>query len=327
MDKAAQVPWSAQVELTEGCNRRCSFCGIKAFKPKTDKTKTHMTKKLAKRVADDIAELCPRARIEFAMHGEPLLNPKKYSIIKIFRKRLDSQFMLTTNGIELLKKPKTAIKRLFACGINILMIDTYKENRAALLECMKSVKKVKNITVVDFYKDWAPKGKSPWTNYRGKEDRVVVLMDDLGERDGERASRKITNQGGNNVGAGIPENPLDKLCTIPFREISICANGDVCVCCNDYSHEYVCGNINIQSLKKIWYGNNFRAARRILYSRKRTFSPCGRCNLGSGTRVGLLPKYKEPTTKDFKRAKNVVFAHTSRSLIHEPKIWFKLEDK
>jgi MoaA/NifB/PqqE/SkfB family radical SAM enzyme len=295
MDSIIQKPWSVQVELVEGCNRLCKFCGLNSVREKPGPPYIFMEDYVVEDVIDGIDNLCTNARIEFAMHGEPLLHPLVYHIIKKFRTAFPkTQLQLTTNGMLLLKHTNKRIKRLFEAGLDILMVDTYEPYGNKLRDLIK----YKFGYVVDFYKDWAPEGLSPWTNYHRKISWTVVLMDDLDKRNGERKSRIITNQGGNNRLLPVPEGSLKKTCTIPFREISICANGDVNICCNDYIHKLVCGNVQEKTLNRIWRGNTFRAIRRHLSNKMRTFAPCSLCDIGSGSRSGLLPKYEFPSEKD-----------------------------
>ena len=91
------------------------------------------------------------------------------------------------------------------------------------------------------------------------------------------------------------------------------SDGDVNICCMDWGHDYVCGNVNTTRLSSIWGGPEFEAARAVLGSKSREFSPCNRCNAGPGARSGLLPKYPPPTEEDKKVVRRVVAANTSRN--------------
>jgi hypothetical protein len=298
-------PWSVQIEMVEGCSKNplCDFCGLNGIRDGAGDYK-FMTIELAERVAAQLADLCPMARMEFAMHGEPLMNPKAAEIASIFRCALPkTQIQLTTNGGPLMKDMAGKLNRLYDAGIDFVMLDTYYPERDKLRGLAANLPA--DITVWDFYDDCAPKGWSPWHNHGRKHQRLLVLMDDLAARDGEINSRVIMNHAGNMKTKPIPPEPLVKTCTNPFREISVCWNGAVNVCCMDWAHEATMGNIATQTAASIWWGKPFEAFRTALQNKDRRMSPCSRCDKNSGHRAGLLPKYPEVTRGDINTIKKV----------------------
>lgn len=298
MDHATVIgrPWSVQVELTEGCTRLCTFCGLNGIRTAPGGYK-FMTVMLAEKLASECAALCPTARYEFAMHGEPLMNPHYVDILKVFRNYLPlAQIQVTTNGNPLMKTQAGLERRvrelLGACDIDFLVVDTYEPERARLQAMLNAMPH--DIGVVDFYADLVPAKISPWANHRrkGPLQKKVIILDDIGERTGEVKSRVIMNHAGNN-GQKL-DKPLAKTCTNPFRELTVCWDGNVNICCMDWGHEYVCGNVRTEPLEAIWWGPAFAAARTYLQARRREMRPCTRCNKDSGTRAGLLPKLPPP---------------------------------
>jgi radical SAM protein with 4Fe4S-binding SPASM domain len=314
-------PWSVQVELTEGCNRLCSFCGLNGIRDKPGNFK-FMTLDTAMRTAQQLAQFCPDARLEFAMHGEPLKNPNYETILGTFRHYLPkTQMQVTTNGIVLLSRMQQKLDRLFAIGVDFIVLDTYRPERDKL---RAEVATLQGITVADFYDDWTPKGISPWHNHHRKVQRTVVLMDDLAARDGEVKSRTIVNHAGHNPEKGKLREPLAKTCTLPFREVAVAWNGNVNICCQDWGHDYTCGNLNRRTLQEIWTGPEFEAARAHLQNKDRNFAPCAGCDIGSGSRAGLLPKY--PTLEEKDRQVARLVNRTSRA-DYDPRVFVKLGRK
>jgi len=293
-NKKFQRPWSFQLSPVEGCTRICHFCGIKRIRSGPG-SMNFMSKAVYRRVSMGIAALNPQARIEIAMHGEPLAHPHLNDIIVTLRHfNPQAQIMLTTNGFRWVnsnQRMQTELELLFDLGLDIVVLDTYYPERDKLWH---NAGQLERVHVIDFY---GAGGKpSPWHNHRRKLRRTVFLMDDLGRRDGEIRSRIIFNHAGN---AGpATTGPLHKTCTLPFRELSVAWDGDVLVCCMDWGHELVMGNVLEQSLAEIWYGSRFMAVRRFLGQKQRAFSPCSRCNHPSGSRAGLLPKLPPPTPED-----------------------------
>lgn len=285
-------PWSVQVELVEGCNRLCDFCGLNAIR-KGPGDYRYLALELACKLAIDLGDLAPTARIEFAMHGEPLQHPNRHSIFASFRAVLpQAQMMVTTNGRVMRGRMQQELDQLFGIGIDFVVLDTYRPERDAL---RAEAATLQGITVRDFYDELAPAGWSPYANHRRKVRRFVCLMDDIGARDGEHPARKLHNHAGANPRGTVITEPWRKTCTKPFREMSITWNGEVRLCCEDWTGEYVCGNASERTLRDIWYGPEMEAARAHLQNHDRTFGACKRCDATSGMRVGLLPKYPPVT--------------------------------
>jgi radical SAM protein with 4Fe4S-binding SPASM domain len=285
-------PWTFQVELTEGCSRICGFCGINGIRSKPGDYK-HLHEDLAGKIAHDISQLNPTARCEFAMHGEPLMNPSYLRIFSIFRAILPKAgMMVTTNGVRFRKNMQARMDEVFDAGIDFILLDTYYPERD---ELRAEAAKLTGITVKDFYDELAPAGWSPYANHHRKYQRFVCLMDDIGARDGEHPARKLHNHAGSNPVLPTPSEPLAKTCTKPFRELSITWNGEVRLCCEDWIGDYVCGNVSEKTLAEIWRGPQFEAARTMLQSKRRDFGACKNCDAPSGMRVGLMPKYPPVT--------------------------------
>jgi len=288
MQERGDAPWTFQVELVEGCSRICGFCGINAIRSKPGNYK-YLDEQLAAKLAAEIAELNPNARIEFAMHGEPLMHPKHAFIFGLFRAALPkAQMMVTTNGKSLMKAMQQRLERIFEAGIDFVVLDTYYPERDDL---RAEAATLEGITVKDFYDDLAPQGWSPYSNHKRKFQRFVCLMDDIGARDGEHPSRKLHNHSGSAPGMDAPREPLAKTCTKPFRELSVTWNGEVRLCCEDWVGDYVAGDARTSTLAEIWRGPKFEAARAMLQNKRRDFGACKNCDASSGMRVGLLPKY------------------------------------
>ena len=317
-------PWSMQIELTEGCNRLCTFCGLNGIRSgKVGSPFKFMEVSTAHTLAKQIANFCPDVRLEFAMHGEPTLNPNFFEIISIFRKYLPkTQMLLTTNGRHWLKDLEEQFVKTFACGMDMVVLDTYEPERKKLQMLAKACTK---FTVIDFYGDGMADNNPmyPWMNHKRKVTNVLFIMDSIGIRTGESKSRALLNHAGNaaHTDKRVPAlaKPMRAKCALPFREISVCYDGNVNICCMDWGHEYTCGNILSRTLQDIWYGKEFVAARTFLYHSNRGFSPCDRCNAGVGSRAGLLTQMPKPTNEDLETIKLVHMKPQRNKL--ERKIW------
>lgn len=280
------APYCIQVEPTQGCNLQCSFCGINGIQNKPAESYRFMNVHTAKRIAQEIKRAGWNSRIEFAMHGEPTMNPDLREIISIFRNWLPkNQLMVTSNGGGLLKNTPTRIQELFDAGLNILALDAY-ENVNIVPKIFDRIKGIeRDYSIVQY-----PNGNATLTPHSRwpRGTRVVMIVQDISSaNDGVHAT--LNNHCG--MGASLNNSAQGKKCAKPFREMSIRWDGSISLCCNSFSGRYDCGNINHSPIDEIWNNKAFRIARLHLYHGMRDFTPCQGCDALS-YRVGLLPDAK-----------------------------------
>lgn len=279
----------------------CHFCGLAAIRSGPGGYQ-FMTLDTARKIASDAAEWAPKVRIEYAMRGEPLMNPKHLEIFTLFKELLpNASHMVTTNGdtIRTQKGPPwtrmlPSVEKIFATGLNFILLDTYypKERRDQLREEAYALQS-EGITIIDYFADWMPIGLSPYSRHE-KMSRTIILMDDLSARDGEHQSRLIKTHAGSNPTKSIMA-PLTRNCGRPFREMTFTWSGDFTLCCDDWRMEYVIGNVHSASLEELWCHPKIEAARARLMQKDRSFGPCRECDAPAAPRSGLLPRYDPPT--------------------------------
>jgi len=294
MQHVQEAPFCIQVEMTEGCNLGCSFCGLQHIRdngangPDDKHGKASAMKFLtlenAETIAMRIAEAKWSPRIEFAMHGEPTMNPDFIEIVRVFRKHLPKASLnLTSNGGGLLKNQgySSNINALMEAGLNILSLDNY--------DGIRIVDKI-----LQGYNGPYPVRKypqdldaNPHRRRKPNEHDVVVIQDIEAATKGNHST--LSNHAG---GSFPPNNKMDgKRCAKPFRELSVRWNGKVAMCCNDWPGRYKIGDLLTTTIQELWQGEAFDAARRALYHGQRTFEPCKGCDHVS-YRPGLLPDAK-----------------------------------
>lgn len=292
-------PYCIQIELTEGCNLRCSFCGIHGIREKAGNFK-FMPKIVATAIATDLAVLGWNSRLEFAMHGEPTMNPHYEKIIAEFRKWLPRNYMLMeSNGGGLLKDTVPKIQGLFRAGLTTLALDEYQD--------IPIVGKIwERVEAATLGKEGANARLFPFNNH---SDALMYDYPSCGpmgnphQRQGfQRLIRvrpiDVSTSGthaslNNHTGCGAPknQNAAGRRCAKPFREMSIRWNGDVAVCCNDWRGILPIGNVIESSIEEVWHHPVMYASRRKLYAGERDFGPCDGCDALS-YRPGLLPDHK-----------------------------------
>lgn len=285
MSRKQSPPYSIQIELNEGCNLGCSFCGLRGMREKGTQPWYRMKKETAERIIAEIKRVGWHSRIIFSMHGEPTLNPNVTKIIAMFRKAFPTTVMsMMSNGYGIVhgfgdisteQTISERVGKLMEAGLNDLIIDYYsaKGDAKTIEDALKGSEfKIEHLA-----------SKVPLYSPRAGHFRVLFNPPIQKEK---AINRHLCNHCG---AAG----PLDmsyqgKRCARPFRELAIRYDGSVAICCNDFRGEYPIGNIMEQSIEDIWYSKRFEAARILLYAGERSFKPCYGCNALSH-RVGLLP--------------------------------------
>lgn len=299
-----EPPFCVQIEMTEGCNLRCPFCAINSIRPKEQFYK-HLTVEAAEDIAEKIASVGWNSRIEFAMHGEPTMNPKFLEIIHVFRRRLEKNVLIMeSNGVGWVRHTADKIIEAFNVGINNLAIEDYKtvdflERIRPRIYGMQELLKGMGVKVYEY-----PGDREGNPHQRGKFKKLTFIADISEASSGTHSS--IHNS------AGLAGKPNDRRanerCAKPFREISVRWDGSVAICCNDWRGNYKVGNVlEAKSLDDIWQSDQFIAARLKLYAGQRDFGPCNGCD-ASSYRLGLLPdKFgKESLPKPDKEAKIII---------------------
>ena len=297
-------PFSIQIELTEGCNRGCQFCGLRGMREKGTEPLYFMSRDVATRIADEIARVGWHSRLIFSMHGEPTLNKNWLRIIKLFRKRLPkAKISVMTNGVEISKHKSNFvdyIDEIKASGLNDLIVDMYvpdDDGHKFMNQCHHY-----NIAYQVLGKGVPLYGNSH-TKFR------ILFNPPIQTDEGAAINRHLCNHCG--AAAPLDYSYEGKRCARPFREMTFRYNGSVALCCNDFRGQYYIGNIMNTAIDEIWQSKKFKAARILLYAGERgAFVPCKGCNALSH-RVGLLPdllgkqEMPEPTDKIRAFAKSV----------------------
>ena len=278
-----EPPFAVQIELVEGCNLRCSFCGINGIRGK-ERNYKFMTAKTAERIASELAAHGWNSRIEFAMHGEPTMHPDAAKIIGIFRKHLPRASMLMLSNGGGLQGPEglVLIQRLFDAGLNTLGLDEY-QNVSLVPKIVARIAAESN-TGFEFYVYPDQALGNPHARQKPKARRLVHIRPIDANTEGTHATLN------NHAGAGAPKSDAGqgKPCAKPFRELSFRWDGSTAICCNDWRGELATGNIHKVGLMDIWRGEVMNEARKRLILGMRDFGPCAGCDATS-YRVGLLP--------------------------------------
>lgn len=251
------------LELTNICNLKCRICN----RPGKDSPVGTMDLLLAKSLLER-AHDCGIQQIGFHTIGEPLLYPNLKEVL-IFAKKLGFTIMISTNA-NLLTEENSDM--LLDTGIDRLRVslegtdETYNTLRLGGDFC----RVIKNI-------EYFHKKKSEYLNtmldlnYVVTIDTVKCIKDFLEKYDylfNEIIFTPLINQGYTQSDY-VKERSIvlfknDKYpCFNLWTSMFITFNGDVSVCCVDYNHKLIIGNVNDGSLLELWNSHAYKQYRKL----------------------------------------------------------------
>ncbi len=257
-----------EFSLSGLCNRLCEFCPRVDTKRYPNLNK-HMSIDSYSSVIKDLKTIKYKGGFIYSGFSEPILYKYLFEVIELTRKALPgNRIELVTNG-DHLKKEK--LLKLFATGLTQLSVSLYDGPHQ--IEKFKKLQKESKLSDDQFD-----------LRYRWKKEDGYGI--------------NITNRAGAIVMPEFNVNKLDKSlkkkCFYPFYQIMIDYDGSVLLCNHDWYKELILGNINKQSILKIWQNQILKKTRANLASAMRIDSPCNKCD-ANGTMMGAeyVKKWKK----------------------------------
>lgn len=300
-------PWSMQLEVTWGCNRRCWFCGIHDTPHAPRAGYRFMDVDLVREVGRQCNAWKPNMRMEFGTGGEPPMHPRFFDVVDALRTTCPKmQIMVQTNVESWATSGDAArawIAEWFGRGGNFLVLNCYKVGLKAQMEEWLAGTPWE---AIDFYGN-NPDHRSMY-HYVSPKAQTIFICEDLGLMTLQGATAKVPQRWINNQGGGTPDAameragvevhaaPLERRCTMPFRQLVLSWDGRAPLCCYDWTDRLVVGKFPEQSLQEIWNGRPMQLARFLLYRSKRTFLPCATCDFHGGFRFGFMQDAEIATT-------------------------------
>lgn len=253
-------PLCLDIETTTVCNLKCPMC------PRTNMIKkdlpfliANMDFDLYKKIIDQGAKYnLPSIKLMYL--GEPLAHPDVAKQIKYAKERGIIDVIMNTNGTLLI--PEMAEKILDA-GIDRIFfsfdsVDPKKYEKIRVGAKFDEV--VKNIKYLCELK----KKKYPHVQTRAS----MVLME--GNKDEFENYKNFWKDTVDTVGYGIYVEPLPDesypeykgfVCAQLWQRMFVRVDGQITVCCTDYTKQYVAGDAKKEKLYDIWHGEKYQFIR------------------------------------------------------------------
>ena len=284
-----EFPLSMFIETTNRCNFRCRYC------PNSMAEYADIAGGFRSMSLPEFEKVCRDIRsggrlkvLRFYLMGEPLLNPHLPQMMQMAsRMKLAERTELTSNG-TLLDADKS--KAIIDSGLDYLRIsissvdekrhEHITQTKTGVNQIYENIKRFKEIRM-------SSGSPQPFLYLKmidsGNDDENSRFLDMYGAIADEAVIEKPMNWNGYNsydfLQAAYDNStpPQDKelypypkeVCPYPFYTLVVNVNGDVTVCCVDWSKATCIGNVFTSPLKSLWQGEVMRDFRRMHISRQR----------------------------------------------------------
>lgn len=296
-------PFTVLIEPSSLCNFRCVQC-FQAIKGDNYFTRGRMNMPL-ERFRKVIRQLRawegPRLKVlKLSLYGEPLLNPAFCEMLRIAREADVAERIETTTNASLLTAAvagKLVEYRLDYARVSVYAagqrrferITGTKNDFRSIRENLRVLKEIKELR-----KSEKPFVSAKMLDTYGKEnDRFVKLFRDVADEVYIDKPHSWIKTGeadflGNyyKKGAAAAAEDLKRhstkrvACPMAFTTMAVRSDGAVSPCCVDFIGGTNLGNVEEQSLKKLWNSERWLEFQKMqLQDRKRENTSCARCDI------------------------------------------------
>ena len=288
--KIQPFPLIFQIQTIDLCNGSCIMCPNSTL---TKKKPCYMTDQLFNKIIQEIVTESKMSLILFFLQNEPLMDPKIAQKIKLAKNKGEQvQTCFITNGSlctsEIIKDLEEAKLDSIAFSIDGLTKETYEKIRpkfkydAVIENLEKALQSQLNVCIKFTLQKENQQELKAFKKY-WKQRRVPVYINIVGNRSGsiENYNEIFVPPPYSKVKKTIGKTYLKlvKCCPQVLTTFNILSNGDVLLCCNDFSRKLILGNVNNTSIKEIWNGEKYREIRRLFHQGRSEEIPiCHHCS-------------------------------------------------
>ena len=291
------MPVSVMIDPSNLCNYKCNFCPTSdnELLKKFSRPKGMMDLGLFKKIIDDIniyakKTLTKPKSLLLYKDGEPLLNKNIDKMISYVKKNNAIDFVCVTTNASLLNKEMT--NKDLESNLDTLRVSIQSLTQSGFKEITKTkfdqIKIKDNISYFYSQKKKLNKKTEVLIQYVDCENLDKCTIDNF-VRDYSLISDRVViipimgwtrfEENDWRLGNKRKEKKEPVVCSDPFSRLSVNFDGSVSICCVDWSHGTVVGNLNNESFEQIWNGEKLRQYRILhLKGQRSKIGPCANCD-------------------------------------------------
>lgn len=256
--KMTEFPLNIIVEPGNYCNLNCITC----VNDKLTRPKGAMDAVLYKKIIDEIAEVNPYTRLWLDFYGEPLIQRwKLYYFIDYAKKKGLQNVEINTNGTLL---DKEMAEMLLDSGIDFVSIDCDGFSKEVYEKIRVNAKRDVTYANIEYFLKRKEERhlKKPIIEIKVMEmdenkEEVDRIMEYWRERGAWTTKRRLITWGGKCSDLMKKDAEIERIaCGNAVGIMAITWDGKVVNCVMDVDAEYICGDINKESIKDIWGRRN-----------------------------------------------------------------------
>lgn len=279
-----KYPFSLRIENTNYCNGKCFMCPY----PTMIRKKGTMSKDLYKKIIDQAVKLDIKY-INLHNFGEPLADKDFAWRVNYAKSKNIQRLSTNTNGTLLTQKLS---KDLIKYGLDELYIsvdaftkktyqkiriglnyDLVQKNIKYLVKLKKQLKSNNPKIILDFLEFNLNKHET--NKFIKKWEKIVDEVCISQIHDWSNKKKLNVNLPINNY-VEFSQSP----CRLPFTEMLINWDGTVSLCCQDIDGEVILGDVNNESIQKIWQNKKYQQIRqKHLKLQTNNLKLCQNCKL------------------------------------------------
>lgn len=265
--EAKEFPQVVLIDNTNACNLRCSMCDHTNMKQYRKVQIMEMG--LYKKIIDEIALENPDARVWQIFFGDPFLCKDMAERIKYAKDKGLTDVVLNTNG-QLMTRERAlplieaGLDAIYV-GIDAANAETYEQIRVG----GKFETAVANVLAYrDLLREFGRAGQKLYVQFvvSGINEDQVETFKEFWNKEGVAVKiRPKVSWGGLIEATNLQSNETleRRPCYWLMRTINICADGRVALCSVDVHCRVPCGNVQEQSIKKLWQQGLLKDYRRM----------------------------------------------------------------
>lgn len=235
---------AVEIETINRCNGKCSFCPVSVGNDKREYKE--MSTELFSKILDELSGLDYSGDLALFSNNEPFIDKRIVDFARQARTKLPNAHIYLYTNASLLTIERF---RLIIDYLDEIIIDNYNDD----LEFNPNVKVIKE------YIDNIPELNKKVKIYLRKENEVLF------SRGGNAPNKHNTKS-------------LKMSCILPFVQMIIRPDGKISLCSNDAYGQVTLGNANNQTLKEIWFGQEYVKLRALLSKGRKNIDLCRFCD-------------------------------------------------